>query len=451
MIKEAWQSVRRWFSRMFGKDVIKQAVQVEPAASDEMTNALKQWMDAFAGSPEWLSCKHPRTINLASTSSLYLARLVNAELHFKVEGSVRADFLQQQVDRYVLPQITARTEEAIAGGCIALKPYLYGGGIAVDFVRADRFYPMTIEPTGDVKEAVFVDQRSSGGYVYTRLEHHHFVDGVYHIGNTAYKSRSTENLGTQISLTDFTPMFSVLRMPFANTVDGSKLPVSMYANAMNTLRDIDFMYSDYCFEFYSGRRKMIVAEEALDRRDDGSSILPVDSDASDYYKALDFGNNPAKMFEDYTPEIRQQAYQDGMNQLLRIYEAQTGVSSGTYSLDVQTGAVTATQVISEDRNTYYTVSDIQRQSKAALEQLIEAMDVMATLYQLAPSGSYELTVSFGDSVFEDTATEFSRRMQLVGIGMKPELLLAWYFEVSEEEAKGMLGEMSRLVDDGGMV
>lgn len=179
---------------MFGKDVIKQAVQVEPAASDEMTNALKQWMDAFAGSPGWLSRKHPRTINLASTSSLYLARLVNAELHFKVEGSARADFLQQQVDRYVLPQITARTEEAIAGGCIALKPYLYGGGIAVDFVRADRFYPLTIEPTGDVKEAVFVDQRSSGGYIYTRLERHYFVDGVYHIGNTAYKSRSAENL-----------------------------------------------------------------------------------------------------------------------------------------------------------------------------------------------------------------------------------------------------------------
>lgn len=190
---------------MFGKDVIKQAVQVEPAASDEMTNALKQWMDAFAGSPGWLSRKHPRTINLASTSSLYLARLVNAELHFQVEGSERADFLQQQVDRYVLPQITARTEEAIAGGCIALKPYLYGGGIAVDFVRADRFYPLTIEPTGDVKEAVFVDQRSSGGYVYTRLERHYFVDGVYHIGNTAYKSRSAENLGTQISLSDFAP------------------------------------------------------------------------------------------------------------------------------------------------------------------------------------------------------------------------------------------------------
>lgn len=452
---------------MFGKDVIRQAVQVEPAASDEMTNALKQWMNAFCGSPDWTSSKHPRTINLASTSSLYIARLVNAELSLKIEGSARADFLQQQFDKYILPQITSRTEEGIAGGCIALKPYLHDGGVAVDFVRADRFYPLTIEPTGDIREAVFIDQRSGGEYIYTRLERHYFIDGLYHIENVAYKSKSTDNLGTQIELIEFEPwaniqpivaiqgvnkpLFSVLRMPFANTVDGSKLPVSMYANAMDTLRDIDYMYSDYCFEFNSGRRKMIIAEEALKVRDDGSCIIPVDSDASDYYKALDFGNDPNKMFEDYTPEIRQQAYQDGMNQLLRIYEAQTGVSSGTYSLDVQTGAVTATQVISEDRNTYYTVSDIQRQSKAALEQLIEAMDVMATLYQLAPSGSYELTVSFGDSVFEDTATEFSRRMQLVSIGMKPELLLAWYFEVSEEEAKGMLGEMSRLVDDGGMV
>mgnify|MGYP000022477808 CR=1 FL=1 len=141
---------------MFGKDVIKQAVQVEPAASDEMTNALKQWMDAFAGSPGWLSRKHPRTINLASTSSLYLARLVNAELHFQVEGSERADFLQQQVDRYVLPQITARTEEAICRRLHRLKAVSVRRWDCGRFlcVQTD-FYPLTIEPTGDVKEAVF--------------------------------------------------------------------------------------------------------------------------------------------------------------------------------------------------------------------------------------------------------------------------------------------------------
>lgn len=466
MIKEVWQSMRRWFSRMFGKDVIKQAVAVEPAASDEMASALKQWIDAFCGTPEWLSNKHPRSINLAATSSLYIARLVNAEISVNLSGSARADYLQKQVESYVLPQITAKTEEAIAGGYIAAKPYPYHGGIAVDFVRADRFFPLVIEPTGEIREAVFVDQRSIGGDIYTRLEHHFFTDGVYHISNIAYKSRSAENLGVPIALDELTawgelepvvaiqgvdkPLFAVLRMPFANTIDSSKLPVSMYANAMGTLRDIDFMYSDYCFEFNSGRRKLFVADEALSTRDDGSPILPIDSDASDYYKILDFGNNPEKMLEDYTPEFRHQAYQDGLNQLLRIYEAQTGVSSGTYSMDVQTGAVTATQVISEDRNTYYTVCDIQRQSKAMLERLIEAMDTIATLYNLAPSGSYELSVSFGDSVFEDTATEFSRRMQLVSIGMKPELLLSWYFDVPEEEARGMLGEMSRLVDDGGM-
>ncbi|MGL5513554.1 MAG: hypothetical protein ACRDBM_10035, partial [Sporomusa sp.] len=48
---------------------------------------------------------------------------------------------------------------------------------------------------------------------------------------------------------------------------------------------------------------------------------------------------------------------------------------------------------------------------------------------------------FGDSVFEDTGTEFVRRKALADAKyLKPELLNAWYFGVSEEEAKEMMPE-----------
>lgn len=54
---------------------------------------------------------------------------------------------------------------------------------------------------------------------------------------------------------------------------------------------------------------------------------------------------------------------------------------------------------------------------------------------LAPAGSVEQAVSFGDSIFEDTATEFARQKMLVDAGyLKPEKLIGWYFGVDEAGA-----------------
>lgn len=64
-----------------------------------------------------------------------------------------------------------------------------------------------------------------------------------------------------------------------------------------------------------------------------------------------------------------------------------------------------------------------------------AYDIYATLYGLAPAGAFDPSVSFGDSIFEDTGVEFARRKGLVDSGyLRPELLVGWYFGVSEQEA-----------------
>lgn len=53
----------------------------------------------------------------------------------------------------------------------------------------------------------------------------------------------------------------------------------------------------------------------------------------------------------------------------------------------------------------------------------------------APSGAAEFAVSFGDGIFEDTGTEFTRRKLLADSGyLKPEKLISWYFGVPEEAA-----------------
>ncbi len=444
---------------MFNKDTFKRVYNNQILISDDMYNAIKEWFQIFEGNADWLSNK-TKSIKLVNFSTAYLSKLINAELEINITGSERADFLNEQMKKYVLPRINEKTQFALVGGQIILKPFVNDNEIAVEFVTANNFYPTSIDITGRATSGIFTETYKDDTNTYVRLEIHEFKNKTYKVTNKAYKIING-SIGNEIQLTSIEkwsdlqpetiienvqkPLFSCFRTPFANSIDiNNPLPVSIFADAVNTIEEIDKMYSDYCYEFHSGKRKVYIDELAFERDDNGKPKLP----DKDLYVALKLsGDETKKFFEDYSPAIRENEYQNGLNQLLRIYEIQTGVSSGTYSIDVKTGAVTATQVISEDRATYYTVRSIQESGKFALEDLIYAMDVYATLYKLAPKGSYETIIEYGDSIFEDTNTEFSRRMQMLSQGIEtPEKFRMWYFSEDEETARKNLPQMTALTE-----
>ena len=127
----------------------------------------------------------------------------------------------------------------------------------------------------------------------------------------------------------------------------------------------------------------------------------------------------------------------GLKAILHMVENQCHLSPGTLAIDERTGAVTATQIISQDRTTYNTCTAIQQQGiTQGLLDVIYAVDIMCHLYNLAPAGELTPAITYGDGIFEDTQQEFSRRMQMVQGGiLKPECLLAWYFGVDVETAQ----------------
>ena len=101
-------------------------------------------------------------------------------------------------------------------------------------------------------------------------------------------------------------------------------------------------------------------------------------------------------------------------------------------------------MLSEDRTTYNTVAQLQRQLRPVLEAVAEITTNLARFYGLDVMDG-EPAIEFGDSVFEDTGTEFSRRFQMVQAGLlKPEEFNAWYFGVPLEKAREMLPEMTTL-------
>lgn len=436
------------------------APQEQGLLSSRMAAQIEQWYQIFEGRPAWKEKKR-KLVGTAAFSTAYLARLVNAELKVQISGSERAAYLDERIQSDVLPKLVEKTQLAMVGGQIVMKPFVQDGCLAVEYIRANDFLPVKADYRGTITAAVFFERACRNDKTYIRTEYHRLEKDGYIIENRAFVSQ-TGTLGKEVPLSMVPeweqlepvvvlkevkkPLFSCFQMPFANNIEtSSPLPVSLYANAVGTLEDIDRMYTDYCYEFSSARRKVYVDETAFRLNPQtGKPEYPDD----DLFIGIASSSTSERLHEDYTPEIRESAFQAGLNRLLRIYEIQTGVSTGTYSFDAQTGAITATQVISQDRATFYTVRAIQEMGRTALINLIEAMDVYTTLYNLAPAGKYNAVILYGDGIFEDTSVEFERREKMVSMGMRPELLLAWYFGVNEQSAREMLtGDKTQKQDE----
>ena len=152
----------------------------------------------------------------------------------------------------------------------------------------------------------------------------------------------------------------------------------------------------------------------------------------------------------FSPDIREAPLYKGLQDILQRIEFNCGLAYGTLS-DPQTVEKTAEEIKTSKQRSYSTVSSLQTALQSALENVVYAMDVWATLNHFAPSGAYETAFSWDDSIVVDTDTEFAQRMQLAAAQyIKPELMLSWYFGCSEEKAREMMPDQADASDPLGL-
>ena len=143
------------------------------------------------------------------------------------------------------------------------------------------------------------------------------------------------------------------------------------------------------------------------------------------------------MFRDWSPAMRDESILRGLNAILRKIEYSCGIAYGSLS-DVQESNRTAEEVRASAQRSYATVCDVQNALRTALSGLVDAMDVLASLYNLAPEGDFEISFEFDDSIAADRKTEFEEKRQLVADGiMAPWEFRMWYFGETEEMAKSL--------------
>ena len=67
------------------------------------------------------------------------------------------------------------------------------------------------------------------------------------------------------------------------------------------------------------------------------------------------------------------------------------------------------------------------------------MDVYCSLYDVTPSGEYEISFEWDDSIIVDTEAELEKRLVMVDAGITSKLeTRMWYFGETENQAKAAL-------------
>lgn len=435
---------------MFKTDSLKTAMQLDVAISPDMANALQTWSLMYANKSPWVGGE-TKSLNLGAAIAAEVARAVTIEMQMQISGSPRADFLMQQLAP-VLSNIRTNTEYACAKGGLMFKPYPRGNGLAVDCVQADMFYPVAFDANQNMTACVFADQRTVGRDYYTRLEYHALADGVYQIKNTVWKSSARETLGTQQSLGRVPvaewqelepeafilnvekPLFAYFRMPFANNIDTtSPLGVSIYARAIDLIQQADELWSNFLWEFESGKRALYTDPLAFGKTTAGKPVLPNNR----LYRVLDLQSkiDGKGFFEDWTPTLRETNLLNGLDAMLRRVEFQCGLSYGILSNPEQV-ALTATEIKNSKQTYYANVVDIQKSLQTALDNLLYAMDVWSTLANLAPAGTYAVTYQFDDSIVADDATQYQQDSQAVTMNAMPKhVFLMRNYNLDEKTAR----------------
>ena len=405
-------------------------------------------------------------LNLSKAVCQELAGMVwtdQTDVNLTTEGAGEEDKLSDFVHK-VLEQnnfsvkMLEAIEQAAALGGEALKVWYEvrhdqdgneipdSGRIKIGFCMADQFVP-TAWDNAEITEGVFISRIAKNGYYYTRLEWHKWEGLTYVVTNELYRAEIKKNgsqepqdiLGYRYPLniiypflserTEFTTiehsLFSYFRTPVANNIDdNSPLGVSIYGNAMETLRALDICFDSFVREFRLGKKRIIVPARMIKTVVDpvsGKSVRYFDA-TDETYEALSTDDPDSLKIQDNSVELRVEEHVAGINAFLNIFCLQVGLSAGTFSFDAKGGLKTATEVVSENSKTYKTVKNFQNMVTPAIKTLVDNIIMVAGFYDVQYEGvsiakeaerGYEVSVVLDDGITQDRQTNINEGITLV--------------------------------------
>lgn len=350
-------------------------------------------------------------------------------------------------------------EKAFALGCGAFVVVVDGVGIdevgnlvdtskskcKVKFVNATKIIPISFEDE-EIIECAFVNVNSDKTYISIHVKNE---QGNYEIHNLTCQGTG-DNLGyidedDNIIFDTGSPLpwFAIVKPNIANNIDiNSPLGVSIFANAINNLKEIDLIFDSYANEFILGKKRIFVnAKDWAINAKTGEEYDVFDSNDVVIY-TLPEADDGKQIITDSTQTLRVADHITALQNQLNLFGYKCGLGTEHYKFD-GSGIATATQVVSVNSEMFRNIKKHEIIIENALITLVKAMLYAINTFTADTVDTLaEVTIKFDDSIIQDESTERTRDLVDVNAGImsKVEYRMKWYNE-DEKTARKKIDEL----------
>lgn len=322
--------------------------------------------------------------------------------------------------------------------------------IKLKSVNATRIIPISWT-NGVVTEASFVSELVHSGKTYYVVSSHIKEDDGYVIYNdlidTNYKTASLNiNLLPVLRTKSLKPLFYIMKTNIANNIDlDSPMSLSIYANAIDTLKGCDVAYDCCLREVITGQRIVMMNKCLLTTDDSGRPIAP--QDVKQTYMQFfgdDAQSDVSEFIKEFHPTLNTDALDKELQNQLNMLSSKVGLGSNYYRFDSSSGVVTATEYVGERNDFMRNAVKISKSIKIALKDLVLGiLFVGKNILGANVDDNAKIDITLSDGVVEDDTKEREQDRQDVrdGIMTKAEYRAKWYGETIEE-AKAVIDSIS---------
>lgn len=449
-----FEKIKNWIkgvTRMFTMTTIQNLVGGEVAMTEEIMMKISEWNEMLTGQASWCSnSDYITSLRIEHGICREFADVVLNEMEVSVSNEKLNTLLQSCIE-----DLNENLQDGLGLGSFIIKPL---GKDKVEYIAADKFIPIHFDDTGKPDDCMFIQVKRQGtSQYYIRTERHDIRDGNLRIRNKAYKSFSQNTIGMEIPLSSveewknfpeditykgMTQMdFGYFRTPLKNKIDGSPCGVSVFESAIEQIKKADIQGARIDWEFESGERAIHVDERALNTSIKGKKFLERLNKRLYRGFKLDAGKD-TELFKEFSPELREEGFINGLEKYYRQIEFAVGLSYGDLS-DAQYVEKTATEIKASKSRKYNRVTAIQDKLKVCLEDLVAGLAFYNGLY----TSGYAFQCHFNDSILTDEEAERQQDRQDVSMGVMSltEYRAKWYGE-TEEEAEKNLPEVNGVME-----
>ena len=443
-IKAFWRTLRA----MFSKSDIKRIVGGDVELTRELVDGIELWDDMLNGRAPW----NDRAPSLGIESGICreFADIAINEMEAKVDNEQLDSLFQKAIK-----DLNENLQEGLALGSLIIKPMMGG---KVEYVTAKDFIPVRFDSDKLVDCVLIERKKLDTSKYFFRAERHTLTEQGLRIENKAYFSASATTLGTQTYLSDVPEWagypeeviypgmdkmdFGFYKNPLKNRIDGTACGVSIYSGtAVDRIRKADIQAARYDWEYESGERAIHVDERALkhDRKSGNVDMPKLDRRL---YRGLNLDDD--ELLKEYSPEMRDEAFNRGLENYYRQIEFIVGLGYGDLS-DTQQVDKTATEIKAAKQRKYNRVSAIQENLRECLTDLVDAIAFYNAMY----TTGYTFTCTFNDSILTDEETERNQDRQEVSMGAMrlDEYRAKWYDEDLETAAANLPEQSGSVLDN----